>query len=208
MNPRTVTRRQRVSGLAVGGDAGTTLIELMVALALTTVVMAIFTTTLVQMFQVSNKSHALEVAQAQVHTAFVRVDRQLRYAYGITTPGQVGAHWYAEYVTTNTGPAVCGQLRLNTVAAQLQWRTWTRGQTPSNTWTVLASKVSGVTPFTFHEADTYGGVQQLQLKLSATDGAGATAATRQIDEKFTARNTSLRTQLIKPADACIVRDAP
>jgi hypothetical protein len=201
----TAPLRRRVSRPAVGDDAGTTLAELMVALALTMVVTAVFITAIVALYQVSNVTNAREIAQAQVHMAFVRVDRQIRYAAGITTPGQVGADWYAEYVTTNTGPAICGQLRLNAAAEQLQWRSWNRGQTPPTTWAVLASDLSGTTPFTFYEANSYGGVQQLEVQLTATVGSGKAVATRQINEKFTARNTSLRTRTLKPADACIVR---
>jgi hypothetical protein len=206
MSPLAASRRRQVSGRAVSSDAGTTLAELTVAMALTTVIMAVFTTVIVQMYQISNTIMSRETAQAQVHLAYVRVDRQLRYAYGLTEPGQVGTDWYAEYVTTNTGPAICGQLRLNAAAEQLQSRSWPRGQTPPTTWTVLASDVSGTTPFTFYEADsTYGGVQQLQVLLTANVGAGESAATRQIGDKFTARNTSVRTKTLKPADACIVR---
>ncbi|HET9518882.1 MAG TPA: prepilin-type N-terminal cleavage/methylation domain-containing protein [Actinoplanes sp.] len=207
MNPQAWWARW-VRRLAVADDAGMTLAELMVSMALTTVIMSLFTTGIVQLYQVSNVTQSREVAQSQVRTAWVRVEREVRYAAGITTPGQVGGDWYVEYVTTNTGPAVCGQLRLSDAAGQLQWRTWTRGQTPPTSWTVLASFVSewaGVAPFRFYSANSFGGVQQLELLLTANVGSGKTAASKQIGWRITARNTSLQTETTKPADACIVR---
>lgn len=178
-----------------GADTGMTLIELMVSLTVMSVFMTIFTSGVIQMYRAANKDEAASTAQSQVNLAFLRLDKEIRYAAGLSAPDLVGADPYVEYLTTNTGAAVCTELRLHLANGQLQRRTWTRGAVPvtPTPWIPLASGVSSATPFTVSAADPTYNFQRLRLALTATSGKGGTAVSKQSDVTFTALNTSLGT---------------
>jgi prepilin-type N-terminal cleavage/methylation domain-containing protein len=176
-----------------GGDAGMTLIEVVVAMTITGVFMAMFTGGVVSMFRSANRTQAVASAQSDVNTAFLRLDREIRYAAGISPPAVVNGDPYVEYVTLNTGTPLCTELRLHVATQQLQRRTWTRGVTPltPTSWIPEASNVSSAQPFTFTAPDDTYTFQRLKLDL--TSDGGGTPATRQTDVTFTAMNTSLTT---------------
>lgn len=187
--------RLRMARLRAAGDAGLTLIELVVTMSVMAVFMSMFTVATQQMFRSANGTEALSVAQAQLNNAFLRLDREVRYAAGISGQGMVGADWYVEFLTTSTGVPVCSQLRLHAATEQLQHRTWTQGAgTPSPTpWIPLASAVTSALPFTATSADAVFGFQRLRLRLTAHSGSGQNGASTQTDLTFTALNTSLST---------------
>jgi prepilin-type N-terminal cleavage/methylation domain-containing protein len=176
-------------------DSGITLIEVVVSMTIMSVAMAIFTGGILQMYRVFNRSEATANAQSQINNAFLRLDKEIRYAAGISTPGAVGSDRYVEFLTTYTGTPVCTELRLRVAAKQLQRRTWVQGSSPlvPSAWVPLASEVSSTQPFTFTAADATFNFQRLQLELTATSGSGGTATPKQTDVTFTALNTSLTT---------------
>jgi prepilin-type N-terminal cleavage/methylation domain-containing protein len=181
----------RWRGLA--GDEGVSMIELSVALVIMSLMMAMFMTSVVQMYRGANKTDSIATAQSQISIAFQRLDRDIRYAEGISTPS-TGAPWYAEYVTTYTGTAICTQLWLDTTAGQLKHRTWTQGGSYARILGVpLASGVSATQPFTVYLPDATYNVQRLRVRLTATSGSGATASTQNVDVTFTAMNTTMST---------------
>jgi hypothetical protein len=171
------------------------MIDVVVAMTLMSVFMSIFTGMVVQMFRSANKNLAIASAQSQVTTAYLRLDKEIRYAAGISAPGPVGDDSYVEYLTTNTGVATCTELRLNAASRQLQRRSWPQAGVPPvpSAWVPLASAVSSPTPFTFAAADDTYNFQRLRLTLLASAGGGSTAASRQTDVTFTALNTTLGT---------------
>jgi prepilin-type N-terminal cleavage/methylation domain-containing protein len=168
-------------------DSGMTLIELVVTMTIFLVLMSVFTTGLVQMYASEGRTEAIMTAQSQMHNAFVRLDREIRYASAISTPDTVGVDSYVEYLTTNTGIAICTELRLNIAGAQLQWRTWTQGSSPltPTAWSPLASGVSSGQPFTFVASENF---QRLRVQLAATPVGGVNVAAAS-DITFTALNT-------------------
>jgi type II secretory pathway component PulJ len=182
-------RRRRLAG-----DDGVTMIDVIVAMTLMSVFMGIFTDVVVQMFRSANANQVIASAQTQLTTVFLRLDKEIRYAAGISQPGPVGADSYVEYRTVNTGTPMCTELRLNVAEGQLQRRTWPDGVTPlaPTGWIPLASEVSSSQPFTFWAADTTLNFQRLQLTLDASGGPDTTVS-RSIDVTFTALNTTLGT---------------
>ena len=175
------------------GDAGVTMIEVVVAMTVTAVFMAMFTGGVLLMFRSANRTQAVSTAQSDVNTAFLRLDTEIRYAAGISAPGIVSDDTYVEYVTLNTGTPLCTELRLDVATRQLQRRTWIRGSSPltPTSWLPMASNVSSAQPFTFTPPDDTFTFQRLELDV--TSDGGGTAATRQTDVTFTAMNTSLST---------------
>jgi prepilin-type N-terminal cleavage/methylation domain-containing protein len=199
----------------VGRADGVTMIEVVVSLTLMAVLMTIFTTAVIEVYRNVNQTEAISTGQSQLNTIFLRLDKEVRYASGISQPIQrPGSNWYVEYLNTSRGNEICTQLRL-TSTGQLQRRTWNRSQTsiePSG-WAVLGSDlgtVTGSVPFEFVPADPSrpsagANFQQLRVTLAALGGrdhkqiAASTIA-------FAALNTSLATA---SADICIEgRDIP
>jgi type II secretory pathway pseudopilin PulG len=177
--------RRRVERPRASGDGGITLIEVVVSMTVMTALMSIFTFGVVQMYRSANKVEAVSVAQSQMHTAFQRLDREIRYASGISTPAQVGPDWYVEYLTANGGGPVCVQLRLVGDTRQLQRRTWPSGSTPG-TWGVLASDVGSGQPFEFSHN---GNFQRLRLHLVSASGPPGDPVKAETNVTFTALNT-------------------
>jgi Tfp pilus assembly protein PilV len=173
-------------------EAGLTMIEVVVSLTVMTVLMLICTTGLLQVYRSVNATESISTAAAQVNTAFLRLDKEIRYASGISTPGVVSGNPYVEFETANTGTTVCTELRLNVTAHQLQRRSWPQGGSPGS-WLPMASQVSASTPFTVSPADSTMTSQRLRVRLVATAGTGGSTATARTDVTFTAMNTSLAT---------------
>ena len=173
--------------------------------------LGMFTGAIVMVFQTSNRANALTASSGQTDQAFAHLDKSLRYAAAISTPGTTAAGWYVEYLTTATGVAVCTQLRVNPAAQQLQARTWpaTGSSTPTATaWTPWASGITngnaptGSTtppvPFTLAPVTATTGYEQLTVALTATNGAppipAATTATfTALDSAATAKQVSTGT---------------
>jgi prepilin-type N-terminal cleavage/methylation domain-containing protein len=183
----------------VDREDGWSLIEVVVSMSIMGVFMAMMTTGIVQVFRAINTNDAIAAAQSQVNIAFLKLDREIRYASDLSTEGQVGGDWYVEYLSTYTGTSVCSELRLHVANGQLQRRTWTQGGTVPSTWTVLASGVSGSKPFTLRSADATFNYARLTLSLTAQAGTGTTAASKQMSVTFTALDSTSAT-----GTACIV----
>jgi prepilin-type N-terminal cleavage/methylation domain-containing protein len=187
----------------VRGDAGLTLIEVMVGMALMSVVMVIATGSLTEIFHSVNQSDHTTAAQTQVTTAFARLDQEVRYARSISTPAVVDGDNYVEYLLSVNNVDTCVELRLRTSTNQLQRRQWTKNNAPPapTPWTTLADVVTAGAPFTTISADKVGltgfRFQRLRLTVSAvlgggTGGGSATSGgtTRQTDVTFTALNAT------------------
>ena len=182
-------------------ESGMSLLEVTVTMSIMAVFMVIFTAGMSAIFGSVDKDESLNDAQGQLNVAFLRLDKEVRYASAVSQPGQVGGDWYVEFLTTNSGTPRCTELRLTT-AGKLERRTWTHGSAVSSgeSWAALASGLSGDTPFTTLPADPTFNFQRLRLWVRATSGitgggAGATGSgtTTETDVTFTALNTSLTT---------------
>jgi type II secretory pathway pseudopilin PulG len=175
-------------------DAGVSLVELTVVLSIMSVVMGLFGAGIVQVHSSARSSEAMSIAAAQLHNAFLRLDRDIRYASGISVPGQVGSTWYVEYQVTNTGHDDCTQLRILAGSGQLQSRT-SRDDGVVGDWTVLASSVTSPQQFSRTAATSSGAQhQQLGVALTVQSGSGSSLRRRQAGFTFTALNTSIDTE--------------
>lgn len=94
-------------------EAGYTLIELIVTSGLVCVVMAVFTTAILQIFRTSDQVESTATARSQLQLAFQRFDRELRYASWIAVPStRLSSGWYVEFASSDGKE--CLQLRLAT----------------------------------------------------------------------------------------------
>jgi hypothetical protein len=175
-------------------DAGTTLAELLVSMAVMSVVAAIAVTGLVQMLRITSATEERAVAQSSVGTAMMRIDRQVRYASAVGLPYTLNGTTRIEYEVVETGQVVCLQLR-HTDRRQLQQRRWVQGLQPfrPSAWNTLATDVTAVA-FTRIDATDTRSYQQLQVTVTAGEQRGRTSTVT-----FTAMNTSVDTATDKPA---------
>jgi prepilin-type N-terminal cleavage/methylation domain-containing protein len=191
-------RRRRVSG-----DAGVSLMELMVAMVVMAIVGAIFIGAVVTMYDSSNHSQAVADTSQELNLAFSRLDTQVRYASYVSIPGQDandGGNWYVELQDANASPAVCTQLRVDQVSRQLQQRTWSGAAAPG-AWQPLASGVvngaatgSGA-PFVVTVARGVVRSTQLAVNLLTSEGSGTRGAVSQSAMTFTSLNTNPTTPI-------------
>ena len=190
-----------MTGAEIRRDDGVTMIEVVVSLTLMAVLMTIFTTAVIDVYRNVNQTEGISTGQSQLNNVFLRLDKEVRYASGISMQGKVGTQWYVEYLNTSRGTEICTQLRLTTTGL-LQRRTWDRNVAPvqPTDWAVLGSnlgEVTGTPPFAFSAADpssTTGAASnfhQLTISLAAIGRDDKHVAESSFT--FTALNTSLAT---------------
>jgi len=165
-------------------DAGFTLIDTLMSTVVMTVVMAVFTSSILAMYRTANAADAKAFAQTQISMALERLDREVRYAEGISKvlPGEKSV----DFLTVRQGRRQCVQVRLlNGVLAR---RTWTYQRTPLDLspWTTLASSVTSAAPFTYVAPTATLGYQQLKVTLTVVSTKGRDENTT----SFTAMNST------------------
>jgi hypothetical protein len=195
-----------------GGDRGTSLTELTVVLALMGTVTALFTVGILHVYRATNRAETLAVAQTQLHLAFSRLDRQVRYASWIRQPVETPNNWYVEFLSRNpqTEQPWCHRLVLNKSAGLLRVAGWAASGSATAA-RIVASQVviDGVTPlfevqqpgsqpFAGPTPDPAGAGfvpdhQRLRIRLATAVGTGANGGTAATDVTFSAPNTSRAT---------------
>ena len=157
------------------GEAGFGLVEVLVSLSLLSVFMAMVTAGIITMYRAATTTESISRSQSQLHVAFQRLEKTIRYAAEISEPGQVGVNWYVEYRQLKANGATCGQLRLLVGRRVLQQREWTEGATPGS-FATLASNVSSTRPFDLMPGEptteAVGANQFQRLRISVTTGSG------------------------------------
>lgn len=188
-------------------DRGTSLTELLVGMGIMTVFMSIFLAAILMMTSTANKVDSTTISATQTNLAFLRLDKLVRYAGAISTPGVSttpgsSGDWYVEMDVppATVGAAdTCTQLRID--SGQLQQRAWTMTGSIAGTassWTPIASYVtngaalpgSSDVPFSAPTSSAAASTtfQRLQLTLVSTAGATATSTNR-AQMTFTALNS-------------------
>lgn len=182
-------------------DRGMTLVELLVAMSIFTVVVAVFLSGVVGLTRSTvRNSNEADVA-ADLRRVFAQVDRTVRYADAVNYPGTAASGaWYVEVrSSTQRGkPPVCTQWRWTpaTTTGRLEVRSWTASAAPTAaSWRVLATTVVGPTstaPFTMTPAGIGSSRvrQSLRVDLVAAKGTGSTRAEARTTTEFVARNSS------------------
>jgi len=159
-------------------DAGYSLIEVMMAMVCTGILMTLVTSAVIQIYHSVNSVDAGSAAQAQIDTTFSRLDKEIRYARAISSPGAVGGDPYVEYLLSADSVDTCVELRMRASTGELQRRQWPKNQAPlvPTGWQTLASSVTSATPFTVTAAapvlPTDLQYQTLTLDITSVTGGG------------------------------------
>ena len=214
-------RRVR-SATRQGADAGFTMLELIVSMAIMTVFMGMFSGAVYEIYHTADNTQALANANAQLNQAFQRLDTLVRYAGYVSKPGYDGADgdpdWYVEFADSprplqsrTDVPQTCYQLRIHTYPGEdtgrLELRSWDANGLTA--WKQIASNItngdaaagSDTQPFSYAKPD-YGppavmtGTNRsgaLTINLVASDGGGSSKQTTSSKITITAVNTYVGT---------------
>jgi len=184
-------------------DAGFTMTELLTSMFIFAVIISIFLAGMVSMTSSTVRAQDVSDAGDSVRLAFQTLDKQIRYADSINSPGvgSSGAH-YVEFLTSAQEDGLlplCTQWRYDPTAATLSYRTWRDAPTGTvSEWRMVAddmrNDLSGATPdkpFVLLFAASAQLRQELVVSLSSGRtgeiGTGADIGTR-----FVARNSSVQ----------------
>jgi prepilin-type N-terminal cleavage/methylation domain-containing protein len=164
---------------AESNDEGYSLIEVMMAMVCTGILMTLVTSAVIQIYHSVNSVDAVSAAQSQIDTAFSRLDKEVRYARGISDPAAVGGDPYVEYLLSADSVDTCVELRLRTSTGELQRRQWVKNQSPlvPTAWQTLASSVTAATPFAVTSTrpvlPSDSPYQSLTLDVTSVTGGGS-----------------------------------
>ena len=185
------------------GDAGFSLTEVLVSMAVMSIVMAIASSGFYDMFHTTDSARAAAAAQVELQATFNKLDREVRYAAGVSPQYADGTTWYIDFVyADDAGDNRCVQLSLPRAGGALKRREWPQQGTPSAPATVVANDLASarldngtpkqvINPFLL-EASGDGGsdLDRLNLKVNSVIGADPTKqGFREYDLQFTAMNT-------------------
>ena len=195
---RTVLARCRAR--LPSGDRGTTLMELIVGMAVMTIFMAMFTGAVVAMTRTTSRVEAVITASSQLEQSFLKLGKVVRYAAAISPPGvsSTSGDWYVELASdtdadADPGAGTCTQLRIDN--QDLQMRSWPAGTTPPAQFdgTTIATNITlaapATAPFTVPPVapGTNTPFQRLQITLAAPAGGSSTTPSQMT---FSALNSS------------------
>jgi prepilin-type N-terminal cleavage/methylation domain-containing protein len=179
-------------------DSGFTLVELLVAMGIFSVLLAVFAASMTSFSRSTVRTFRTSDQSSQSRTVFDLFDKQVRSASAITQPGlgTSGLNWYVEYLNDAVVPSKCTQWVLRTDTHTVAVRSWTSGATASSAatvWRPLATDVVNTTaqvPFGFLASTTNVPRQRLTVSLRFRQGSGPLTLST---STFVARNTSTST---------------
>jgi prepilin-type N-terminal cleavage/methylation domain-containing protein len=187
-------------------DAGFSLTEVLVSMAVMSIVMAIAGTGFYDMYHATDTAETSAMAQTELQATFNKLDREVRYASRVSEGYADTTTWYIDFVYLNdAGDNQCVQLSLPKEGGTLKRREWPFQGAPTAPGVAIAnSLVSGrldnstpqqmINPFLL-EASGDGGsaLDRLNLKINSVVGADPTKqGVREYDLQFTAMNTLVR----------------
>jgi prepilin-type N-terminal cleavage/methylation domain-containing protein len=159
-------------------DQGFTLIEVLVSMGIMSIIMAVVIGAITQIYSATTRVDTTSADRDQLTTAFRRLDKELRYAQWISTPGLVGTRYYVEFAM----PGGCRQLKYD--SGVLTIYSWVLPSTTPASPQALASNLTliGTTaPFTLYAA-------------GSTPYASASAGTAGVGKNFSPEHAQLRLQ--------------
>ncbi|SNY66511.1 PulJ/GspJ family protein [Paractinoplanes atraurantiacus] len=193
-------------------DGGYSLLELIVAMGIMSVVLVVVFGGIMQVYSAVNRTEGTSFARDQVAAAFRRLDTQLRYASWLSSKAAVpvGGRYYLEFAL----PTGCRQLVYDNGVLTLA--SWTAPAAPGKAM-VVASELAlmpGTAPFTVITpteqpyasasagSDAMGSgytpeFYQIRLRLNATVGT----TTIPFDTLFSAENTTRNTNTENPCSS-------
>ncbi|HST82604.1 MAG TPA: type II secretion system protein [Kineosporiaceae bacterium] len=174
-------------------DSGFTLVEMIVAMGIFAVLLAIFSTAVQSFSKSTVRSLRTSDQTTQGRVVFNLFDKQVRAASAISIPALSGSSWYVEYLDDTGTAAICTQWVVRTDTDIIATRKWTVGATTAPAWRTVATNVTNSTtqaPFTLIASTTVVPRQRLSVTLRYQRTGGPLTVNNSV---FTARNTGSMT---------------
>lgn len=155
-------------------DAGFSLLEVIVALGLFSVLLSIAVAGVISLNRVALATRLDAQTSSQTGIAVQTIDKSLRYAEAVNYPGTTGAGAYVEWRTSAasaaSGVTTCTQLRYAPDKGTLAMRSWAAAAAPTTgTWRVILSNVRGPAsttyPFVMIPAGSVSNYQGLAISI-------------------------------------------
>jgi prepilin-type N-terminal cleavage/methylation domain-containing protein len=180
-------------------DQGVTLVEVVVSMAVLSLVMALATGGFLQLSGTFRATTTIGEAQGQAGRVFQRLDNDVRYADDMRAEAMFPAESTAPsllYLST-AGAVTCRALTL--AGDRLLRRSWSPGETPgpAEVLAVGVVAVDGVDPMAVGggggagdgDSQVPGTPKEAVITVAIRSGAGAAASHRELRETFVAPNT-------------------
>ena len=181
-----------------GTDDGFSLIELMISMALMSIVTIISASGFVHMFRTTALTETAARTQTSTLLAFSKLDRDVRYAERINPPyTRTNGDFAVDFVIRDDhGVAQCVRLTLPAAGGALTRLQWPQAGTPTGVSPAtvaldMQTANGSSTPFTRIAAGTQSSYyDRLRVQLQSSIGVTGAGATRTFDLRFTALNTA------------------
>jgi prepilin-type N-terminal cleavage/methylation domain-containing protein len=182
---------------STGRESGFTMVELIIAIGVFLIFMSVMISSVAAMTKAINRADTVSLTSSQILNAFQSLDRGVRYADDITTPGTgASGSAYVEFhlsaASSPTGVATCTQWRYVPTTNTLSSRKWNDVSAPTYSgWTIwvtnVVNKGAGY-PFVLIPANTIFPKQE-QLTFTLSTGT-STADVSTETTTYTAKNTT------------------
>lgn len=184
-----------------GADGGFSLSELMISMAIMSIVTVISASGFLDMFRTADLTQTAALTQTSTLASFSKLERDVRYAERVNAPYlRSNGDFAVDYVMPDEkGVLQCVRLTLPAAGGALTRLQWPQSSTPAG---VSASTVAldlqtangTSTPFIRIAAGTASSnFDRLEVRLKSTIGVAGAGATRTFDLTFTALNTAATT---------------
>lgn len=135
-------------------DDGFTLLEVIVALGLFSVLLSIAVAGVMSLNRVALSARVDAQTSSQIGIAVQSVDKSIRYAEAVNYPGTTSSGAYVEWRTSAasapSGVTTCTQLHYAPDSGTLAMRSWVATASPTTgTWRVILSKMRGTASITY-----------------------------------------------------------
>lgn len=179
-------------------DQGYTLVELLVAMGVFSIFLAMFIAGVTSVSRASTQARIDAQTSSSIGIAMQRIERSVRYADAINYPGASGGASFVEWRTDSTsagsGVTTCTQLRYSEADGTLAMRSWEAASAPSTgTWNVLVKDVRGEATdvYPFSTVPAASGVSNYQGLTVHTIAGLSDAAGTEASSTIYARNSSV-----------------
>jgi prepilin-type N-terminal cleavage/methylation domain-containing protein len=128
-------------------DDGFTLLEVLVSMAIMSVVLVVVIGAITQIYSATTRVDTTTYDRDQLTVAFRRLDKEIRYATWMSTPGPVGTRFYLEYAVPD---GTCRQLKYS--GGVLTLSSWAPAGIPANPMALASNLalISGTAPFSLY----------------------------------------------------------
>jgi prepilin-type N-terminal cleavage/methylation domain-containing protein len=160
-------------------DGGFTLLEVLVSMAIMSVVLVVVIGAITQIYSATARVDTTTADRDQLTVAFRRLDKEIRYATWMATPGLVGTRYYVEYAVPD---GTCRQLKYD--GGVLSLSSWATTGIPANPMALAGNLalISGTAPFTLYAP-------------GSTPYASVSAGTAGVGKSYSPEHAELRLQV-------------